>query len=910
MRNVICCAFWLFARLVVPLRYRICVHGWENIRGLKNPVLLLPNHPGYLDPLLILATVYDTFRPRPVLYEGFFPRPVLTLLVKLLGAVPVPDLDRPSHKARRRAEQAVAEAIARLRRGENIMLWPAGRVQRDGVERLGAARASAEILRAVPEAAVVLVRTRGMWGSRFTYAWSGGRPRLLWSSVVGLLLLLANLVVFMPRRRLDVTVELFDRTTLPDLERDTVNRRFEAWYNVGGPERPTYVPYHFLFGPRSYVFPPVAAPAQGAIGPDWIRPEIRDAIAELLADRIGRLLTAEEFRPETLLEDLGLDSLQRMELALAVEQRFGFSADSSPTTVGQLLALAQGVVEKGLSRPAPPEWFRPPTAPGPPRILGKTISEAFVTRALATPYDIAAADDLAGVVSYERLLVGALLMARRFAGLPGANVGLMLPASVACDMMLLGLYLAGKLPVLLNWTTGPANLRHAVQLTRLTHVITSRRLRDRLGLELEGVQFLDVEDLHRQLGWFERLCSLLTVRWLPGRVCKQVPHGASDSPAVVLFTSGSEKAPKAVPLTHRNVLSNQRSALEALVVTARDAVLGFLPMFHSFGFTMTGLLPLLAGVRVVHHPDPTDAGGLARKVGAYRPSILVGTPAFIDHLFERARPAELDSLRMIIVGAEKCPPALFEKAQRVVPQAQLLEGYGVTECSPVVATNLPEANRPGSVGRPLLGVEVRVVDLETRDTLPPGKMGMLLVSGPSVFPGYLEEEVSPFVEREGKRWYITGDLVEIDRDGFIYFCGRLKRFLKAGGEMISLPALEEPFSRLYPPTEAGPRVAVEGVETEGGRKIVLFTTEPITLRDANALLQKEGLHGVMRLDEVRRLDKIPVLGTGKADYRTLRTMVVERKPAPTESQSVKPIRLITTDDGTRKAPIPHEQKDP
>jgi long-chain-fatty-acid--[acyl-carrier-protein] ligase len=301
-------------------------------------------------------------------------------------------------------------------------------------------------------------------------------------------------------------------------------------------------------------------------------------------------------------------------------------------------------------------------------------------------------------------------------------------------------------------------------------------------------------------------------------------------------------------------------------------------MFHSFGFTVTGLLPLLAGVRVVHHADPTDAAGLARKAAAYRPSILVGTPTFVGHLLDRARPGELDSLRLIVVGAEKCPPALFEKTRRVMPQAHLLEGYGVTECSPVVATNLPDANRPGSVGQPLPGVEVRVVDLETGEVLPPGKMGMLQVSGPGVFPGYLGAEASPFVEREGKRWYVTGDLAEVDPDGFIHFRGRLKRFLKAGGEMISLPALEEPFSRLYPPTEDGPRVAVEGAETEGGRKIVLFTTEPITLKDANALLQKEGFQGVMRLDEVRRLDKLPVLGTGKTDYRRLRAMLGE--PAP------------------------------
>jgi long-chain-fatty-acid--[acyl-carrier-protein] ligase len=154
---------------------------------------------------------------------------------------------------------------------------------------------------------------------------------------------------------------------------------------------------------------------------------------------------------------------------------------------------------------------------------------------------------------------------------------------------------------------------------------------------------------------------------------------------------------------------------------------------------------------------------------------------------------------------------------------------------------------------------------------------MLLVSGPIVFPGYIAHDgPSPFQEREGKRWYVTGDLAHLDEDGFIHFGGRLKRFLKAGGEMISLPALEEPFVRLYPPTKDGPRVAVEGIETESGRRIVLFTTEEMSLRDANARLLGEGFHGVMRLDEVRRLECIPVLGTGKTDYKALRAIVLEK----------------------------------
>jgi long-chain-fatty-acid--[acyl-carrier-protein] ligase len=188
--------------------------------------------------------------------------------------------------------------------------------------------------------------------------------------------------------------------------------------------------------------------------------------------------------------------------------------------------------------------------------------------------------------------------------------------------------------------------------------------------------------------------------------------------------------------------------------------------------------------------------------------------------------------------------------------------------------NLPNAYKPGSIGKPLPSVELLVVDLDTGEPLPRNRLGMLLVSGPSVFPGYIAYDgESPFRERDGKRWYVTGDLTKIDDEGFVYFGGRLKRFLKAGGEMISLPALEEPFAKMYPPTEEGPRVAVEGVDVEGGRRIVLFTTEPLSLRDANAKLLAEGFRGVLRLDEVRHLDKIPVLGTGKTDYKVLRALI-------------------------------------
>ncbi len=864
---------WAFARGVMALRYRLHVHGLEQAQGLKGPVLVLPNHPGYNDPAIVLAVLWRALQPRPLVFETMFRNPFLRPISKLLNALRVPDLEsQASASARDEAQQAVNAVVEGLKKGENYILWPAGRIQRTGVEALGGARALTDILQAVPEATVLLVRTTGVWGSMFSYAATGKQPNISTLLFRGFGLLLANLLFFMPRRTVDVTVEKLDRGQLPELKREKINPWFEEWYNSKGQSEPVFVPYHFLFGPRTFEYPKRSSLAEADLSK--VKPKTKEAVNQIVSDKLKRPLTEGEQKPETTFDQIGLDSLDRMDVMLQVEQQFGFTGDQVPANLGQIWALAQGLAEKGPPKPPPAAWFKPITDNSPLTVECDTIPAAIVQRGLKSLKDVAAADDLAGAITYERLLVGALLMAKRFAKMPGPNVGILLPASAACDIALVGLYLAGKLPVILNWTTGPANLSHAAKLMNLTHVVTSRAFIDRTSIAVTGTEYLFLEEIRKGLGRLEMLVTLLTVRFAPARVLKRVPPVAPDQPAVVLFTSGSEKAPKAVPLTHANIISDQRAGLSVLGLTRQDSMLGFLPAFHSFGMNVTGLLPLEIGLRIVHHPDPTDAGGLVRKIAAYKPTILVGTPTFMGYILERAKPGDLDSLRLIIVGAEKCPDNVFQRCTELAPHALLLEGYGITECSPVVSGNFPGAMRKGTVGKPLPGVELLVLDLETDQPLGPNQLGMLLVAGPTIFPGYIGYDgPSPFKEIDGKRWYVTGDLAKVDDDGYIWFCGRMKRFLKAGGEMISLPALEEPFARQYPPTEKGPRVAVEGVETDGGRRIVLFATEPISVRDANAKLLEAGFRGVMRLDEVRQVDTIPVLGTGKTDYKVLRALI-------------------------------------
>jgi long-chain-fatty-acid--[acyl-carrier-protein] ligase len=868
--------FWVLLKLALGARYRLRLHGAEQLRALKTSVLLMPNHPAYIDPFLIFATFWPRWKMRPLLYAGHFRGLIGRFVVRLFNGLEIPDLEVASASARAQVEQAVAAISKGLKKGVNFSLWPAGHVERTGVEKIGAARAAAEILRQTPEANVLLIRTRGLRGSSWSYARTGKAPGFLDRILAGVGWIFANLFFFMPRRQVEMTLRLLKPSELPGLKRETLNPWLERWYNEdtdGQPETPTWVPYHFLFGRHSFDFPP--PPREAKLDLTQVQPQTREALVHLLSRHLERPLAAEEQRPETNLDSLGLDSLDRMELALLIERRFGVSGDETPATVGQLLALAQGLAQRKPPRPPPAGWFKQVSDDRPLMLLEDTIPAAFVERALQNPKDVIVADDLSGVLTYDRALVGALTLSQPLKRVEAPNVGVLLPATVACDVVLQALYLAGKLPVMLNWTTGPANLAHAARLMHLTHVITSKAFLDRTGIAVENTRYLFLEELRGSIGKLKLLGALLKVRFFPDSLRRKVPHIDPQSRAVVLFTSGSEKAPKAVPLTHANLLSDQRAGLLVLGFMRGDILLSFLPPFHSFGLNVTGLLPLLCGMRMVHHPDPTDAANLARKISAYKVTVLIGTPSFVHHILERAGPGELDSLRLIVTGAEKTPLALFERCKELVPRAVVIEGYGVTECSPVVAVNPPQAPKPGSIGKPLPGVEVRVSDVETGAILPPGKMGMMQVSGPMVFAGYLGHEGEPpFVDAEGKRWYVTGDLGEFDADGYLWFRGRLKRFLKAGGEMISLPALEEPFAQLYPPTEEGPRVAVEGVDNDGLRRIVLFTTQSLNLHDANALLLREGFHGVMRLDEVRRVEKIPVLGTGKTDYRQLRAQVL------------------------------------
>ncbi len=594
---------WLILRVLFAVRYRVRVVGEPEVFKKPGPYLIMPNHPGLVDPPLLIGHLWPAFKARPLLLETNFKNPILAPFGWLLRAIRMPEIAKASAENKQRAEAAVEAVIAALKAGDNVILWPSGKLSRDGSEKMGGARTAADVLAAIPGITVVLARTRGVYGSMFSFA--DTEPFIASGLLRGIGLVLANLIFFAPRRHVTVTLEAFTSSERPPLpDRATVNKWLEEWYNADTPrEAPTFVPRHFLFGPRTHEFPPPPAPKEFELSK--VKPETREAVAQMIEEKLKRPLDAKEAVPETTLAHLGIDSLDAMEITLGVEQRFGFNSESVPKTLGELWALAEGIQEKTPPKPPPTGWFDPTTDDTPLSIPGETFGAAFLNQAFAHRKMLIVADDLAGGVTYERLVIGASAMAVRLRAIEAANVGLMLPASMACDLAFFGLTLARKLPVVLNWTTGPANLAHAAKIAGLTHVVTSKAFVDRVQVEVPGTKFLFLEDVRDSIGKFELLRRRIAVRWFGGwfksRLLGRLEQDP-NKPGVILFTSGSEKAPKAVPLTHANVITDQRGCLEALQVSRNNSALGFLPMFHSFGLAITG--PVAAVRRRADHPPP------------------------------------------------------------------------------------------------------------------------------------------------------------------------------------------------------------------------------------------------------------------------------------------------------------------
>ena len=520
----------------------------------------------------------------------------------------------------------------------------------------------------------------------------------------------------------------------------------------------------------------------------------------------------------------------------------------------------------------------------------RTLHRSFVHTARRHPFRFAMADGRTPKVTFGMALTRTVFLARRLRSVwAGQNmVGILLPPSVPGALVNQAALLMGKVPVNLNYTASNSVLASCAKQCELKTVITSRAFLERVHVEPPAKAIM-LEDLADKPAGLERLAALMITWLLPVRLIeKSVGAGRKtilDDTATIIFSSGSTGDPKGVILSHYNVASNVEQLNQVFMLGRHDKILGILPFFHSFGFTGTLCLPTTIGMGVVYHPNPLEPRAIGALVSQYAVTFLLATPTFLQAYIRRCEPEDFGSLQYVMAGAEKLPERTstgFEDRFGLRP----LEGYGCTECSPAVTVNTRDFRaaqfrqvgaKRQSIGHPLPGISVRIVNPETMDPLPIGEAGLLLVRGPNVMQGYLNRpEKTAEVLQDG--WYNTGDIAAMDEEGFVRITDRMSRFSKIAGEMVPHIKVEDKLHELAAATEQTFAVTAVPDEKKGERLIVLHTLPEDKLDACLTQLAKSDLPPLWkpRADQFVHLDALPYLGTGKLDLRRLKEIALEK----------------------------------
>jgi acyl-[acyl-carrier-protein]-phospholipid O-acyltransferase/long-chain-fatty-acid--[acyl-carrier-protein] ligase len=527
-------------------------------------------------------------------------------------------------------------------------------------------------------------------------------------------------------------------------------------------------------------------------------------------------------------------------------------------------------------------------------VLRRHLAREIVRSLAKRPRHVEIVDRTAerrAMTAAQLLAVAAALSRRIKRTIPEKRVGIVLPPGIGAHIANLAVACAGKTPVNLNFTAGRSAVEASLRIGEIKSVITADALRPKIPNFPFPEHTVDLKTELAAMGGKRAIFPWLAAAWLlPNQWVAGLlglPRYGDRDEAALLFTSGSSGEPKGVVLTHRNILANcaQISSLSILPDTA--ILLGCLPIFHSFGFTVTLWYPMLRGCRVVTVPSPLDTRKIAESIQEEKVTVMLGAPTFIRPLLKKATREELQSLELVVTGAEKLPMDLYDNFLAAFG-IEILQGYGLTETTP--ASNINQHHPPitlptsehqlgkkaGAVGRLMPGMTARIVDPDTGLELPMGETGMVWMRGANVFPGYLkDDEKTAAAFKDG--WFITGDLGRFDEDGFLFIEGRLSRFSKIGGEMVPHGTIEQRVIEAFAWDEHdGPAAVIVGVpDASKGEAIVLLTTQDISTEQLRAKLLEAGLPNLWVPRIIRRVEKIPMLGTGKTDLKACRLLAIE-----------------------------------
>ncbi|MBA4137710.1 MAG: AMP-dependent synthetase [Opitutus sp.] len=523
------------------------------------------------------------------------------------------------------------------------------------------------------------------------------------------------------------------------------------------------------------------------------------------------------------------------------------------------------------------------------RFGAPTLPVAIADMAAALPNKIITEDLSFTELSYRRLMMSTELLgdalAKHFTPERGERIGVMLPTVNGAMVTVLALWSKGKVPAFLNYSSGGPVMVSCAQLAGLKQVLTSRVFLEKAKLNLApleaaGLKFIYLEDVRKEIGGAAKLAALIGNRFAIGRALRRAPVSSSDT-AAIIFTSGSEGIPKGVELTHRGMLANLRQIFVAADLRDDDRFFNALPFFHSFGLVGGIVAPLVRGCYVFNYPSPLHYRIVPTMVYEKNCTILLGTNTFLNGYARKAHPYDLQSVRYLVAGAEKVQTATFETYARKFG-VRIHEGYGATECGPVLCLNTKMDPNTLTAGRLVPGVQWRTEPVEGVT-----EGGQLFVKTPAMMKGYLNADANTKFQALGG-WYDTGDIAKVDEDGYVTVLGRMKRFAKVSGEMISLTAVEDALAGAFT-AHFGLRCAVAVVavpDTEKGEKLIAIANETrLKLADVRAAVRAKGLSNLCAPRELRFVHAIPKLGSGKTDHREIARLL---RDGETTAETIAP----------------------
>lgn len=883
---------FIILRFLLKLRYKIEIHGVKHLKG-NQPLLLLPNHVAFIDPVILIAFFSKYRSISPVASEKYYLQPLLKQIMDCTHTIPIKEVVKWNDKDD--IFEVYNKIYDALKKNQSVLVYPSGQVYRQWFEVIRWKQWAYNIINMLDANVKVLwVRSRWLWWSMWSMAWDNGETGIFSLILKSFFILFTNLLFFIPKRKVDIEIEDITKEVyqhkiwgMNDLNRyleDFYN--FNEWWHKSYEEDVAYIKHYFFWNDIKNLTPP-----------EYIRWSLRELALSQPCDisHIDSLVKKKICRQIAIMKDISIrrihdtsnlvidfyfDSLDLAEIKSFIQDTFQWSSHTpihKLKTVSDLYLMAAWMSD---SQDILQDCVWNDTRSHTPLAHGfrdtnhilllwkkqfhKNKNQSFVW------------DNIFWMQSKKDFLLKAYLLSSYIRKMNWDYIGIMLPALTSSSVLIIATYLAGKIPVMFNWTLSEKAFRHCVNFSQVDCIITASHFYEKVKNKVleeyhDGSYFVFLDELLKEIPLKKKLWALFSSYFMPIRV----PWKSQKwQIAVLLFTSWSEALPKPVPLTHENLITNISGALDIFKLKKQDILLWFLPPFHSFWFTINTIMPLITGLKVVYTPDPNDATSILHILRHTKVTALSSTPTFLKMIMNLAVWNDFKFLKYAVLWAEKCSQEVFDHFQQLAPKWVILEWYGITECSPVISINPIEKIRLGSVGKIIPSLSYKIMSLDDiKKECHLWEQGMIYVSWPSVFSGYLDPDIeSPFENIWWDLYFKTWDLWYVDAEGYLTITWRLKRFIKIAGEMVSLPFIEGVLSKKYWVWDEL-SFAIEWIEHDGKGEIVAFSTIFNDKDDMNAYLRSQGVANLIKIDEVKIVKEIPVLWTGKVDYKLLKKQI-------------------------------------